>query len=499
MSTFKDRKRDKLKELRKIELPKMEKKDINIEEYVNAREQEIRAMEDALKNSVSIIGQRAYQMLPRLLRRRAAGNNPKKMPFGLRGFGKIDEASVKRKKRRFRCKPRLWFKRQNTGKRLKATHIWHAKRFRMVNIWGHRIAWTTNEKSRRRLLRAACKTCVIHDASYYACIQMNKEELRSMVDPNDQRLGSGDIEIVLYEPNGFPFKCLGPVFVDAEFKVYAHPEIASRLPGHSHEDLCMFELRGPQTQDLLSKIELSQQCKVFSVKRSCESTSGVNLIIPQVEAKEYWKKLVFRNHRVAGIDNLHVISTESGQPCYPFDYAGTHGFKSYWERVSVEMNEKYNAKPPAKRPDYKKLGIEDPFDLKLADDAWVVRGHSLLSFFKDNIDFGFEDLTSKFSERFGISRDIVSDLLPKAYFEVELDIHRGAIQEFCRIYTEEKEHCGYVTSSMFSLRRGHAYGIGVVNFSAIKKLKETRYNVVLVKNITSNTFREAKLSLIYLP
>ena len=53
-----------------------------------------------------------------------------------------------------------------------ATHLWHAKRFRMERRWGVMVATKANEFGVRAASRFARKTCVVHDASYLAPIEM---------------------------------------------------------------------------------------------------------------------------------------------------------------------------------------------------------------------------------------------------------------------------------------------------------------------------------------
>jgi ribonuclease P/MRP protein subunit POP1 len=53
------------------------------------------------------------------------------------------------------------------------THIWHAKRMKMVNLFGWRLAFKDNEKNSLRIYKSANRSCIIHDASYYTCIELS--------------------------------------------------------------------------------------------------------------------------------------------------------------------------------------------------------------------------------------------------------------------------------------------------------------------------------------
>lgn len=52
------------------------------------------------------------------------------------------------------------------------THMYHAKRFHMVNIWGHRLPLTPTLKSFRPAYRASRRKVLAHDASYFGVIEI---------------------------------------------------------------------------------------------------------------------------------------------------------------------------------------------------------------------------------------------------------------------------------------------------------------------------------------
>ena len=52
------------------------------------------------------------------------------------------------------------------------THVWHAKRSHMENIWGHRLASQNNALGRRALARAAGRYCCVHDRSYMQIVEL---------------------------------------------------------------------------------------------------------------------------------------------------------------------------------------------------------------------------------------------------------------------------------------------------------------------------------------
>jgi ribonuclease P/MRP protein subunit POP1 len=57
---------------------------LNVDKFVKAREYEIKALEDGLKKSKAVLTTRAFQNVPKDLRRRTASHNVKRVPKRLR-------------------------------------------------------------------------------------------------------------------------------------------------------------------------------------------------------------------------------------------------------------------------------------------------------------------------------------------------------------------------------------------------------------------------------
>ena len=58
--------------------------DLDVAAYVGAREFEIRALEDGMQRSKTAVTSRAFQKVPRSMRRRTASHNVKRIPRRLR-------------------------------------------------------------------------------------------------------------------------------------------------------------------------------------------------------------------------------------------------------------------------------------------------------------------------------------------------------------------------------------------------------------------------------
>ena len=165
------RKRQKLSEMRSVDkqVVNFDNAEIRIQDFVNARQAEIKALEKVITNSVSMVGQRVFQTLPKHLRRRASSHNIKRLPFGLRKYAQNqlekdgDSVPIVTKKKKASWKLRY---KSKTKLKYLDTHIWHAKRMKMVTMWGHRLADRPTEKSYHRLYRYAQTKSKLHDMSY---------------------------------------------------------------------------------------------------------------------------------------------------------------------------------------------------------------------------------------------------------------------------------------------------------------------------------------------
>ncbi|EJC98842.1 POP1-domain-containing protein [Fomitiporia mediterranea MF3/22] len=208
---------------------------IDVEKFAEARAFEINAMQNAMDNVAAIGTQRVWQTLPRHLRRRAASHDVRRVPARLRQKARSEmdtpakpaskKKLSKRGKEKTITKTEKFLKRQKDKTWLE-THIWHAKRMHMENMWGYRLAQTPTEKSFRPSHRASLHGCILHDASYEAIIELKgpeatlKEILASCSDP--QSVGPGAIRFSngsrichthMYKPKSYPFDLIGPIEV----------------------------------------------------------------------------------------------------------------------------------------------------------------------------------------------------------------------------------------------------------------------------------------------
>lgn len=208
---------------------------LEVEKFAQARAFEISAMQRAMKTAKEAGTQRAFQSLPRHLRRRAASHNIRRLPERLRARarGEVpkDAAKPKRVTRsmlgRHRQRPGLkaeMFRKRQMGKMWLETHVWHAKRMHMTEIWGHRLAERPTAKAFRASYRASQHGALVHDASYYQYFELEGPlgDLQAVLDticdpaaisPGSKRYSSGSREVTVdvYDPEAtYPRGRIGP-------------------------------------------------------------------------------------------------------------------------------------------------------------------------------------------------------------------------------------------------------------------------------------------------
>ncbi|KIP10247.1 hypothetical protein PHLGIDRAFT_267125 [Phlebiopsis gigantea 11061_1 CR5-6] len=206
---------------------------LDVERFAEARAFEMNAMHSAMQNARTSGTQRAWQQLPRHLRRRAASHDVRRVPARLREKAReeMDTSKAKKKsipkrgkgKRPSRTKVLL---RRQEQKVWLETHIWHAKRMHMEELWGYRLAATPTEKSHRPSHRASMHGSILHDASYMGLIELRGPDfvLKATFDsccdaqtpsPAAKRYqgGSRTCDTHLYERGAYPLGLIAPITV----------------------------------------------------------------------------------------------------------------------------------------------------------------------------------------------------------------------------------------------------------------------------------------------
>ncbi|WFD06479.1 ribonuclease P [Malassezia vespertilionis] len=171
---------------------------LDLDAAIAARKEEILALHRAMVHARESTNMRAWQLLPRHLRRRAASHNPLRLPKRLRAKGHSElRASNTAPKTRSQVRRRApertlcGFIRRRASLIHRAskhtrvwleTHLWHAKRFRMSGDkqaqdggegrFGYCLAEMPHLKKFRASWRSAAEYATLHDASYYTVFRL---------------------------------------------------------------------------------------------------------------------------------------------------------------------------------------------------------------------------------------------------------------------------------------------------------------------------------------
>ncbi|KAF9958011.1 hypothetical protein BGZ72_001040 [Mortierella alpina] len=529
---------------------------LDIVNFAEARAFEINAMHTGMERSKDASAERAFQSLPRNLRRRAASHNIKRLPVRLRerAMREVDTDPKKgnkpdnrHKKRRPGTIAQEYLRRQGT-KRWLETHIWHAKRMKMVELWGYKLAEHSNEHGIKSAYKSSHHQCILQDSSYNGCLEITgtksdiSEVFRRMLDPTMPTLGSAryltgkrKYTAFLYESDSFPQKLIAPVDflwrqdaatettmeVDEQSKngqlwAWVHPSaleatkikvqeaiskanMTERVHMKDLENsLVLFDFTGPRSTALLQAVlypcrseagrPYEEAHKVWEVVSNLRSSSslppgavlsllvedprlsfphkaeprpasipnertraaqdlithwpatvatssiwdnqererlldtmtpesklndrraqnlipgtklipseddsripvllvqregkpqiqraagggssefecGWTLVLPKGWAMPFWKSFIFAGARPGGLREHRSFHFETQQSCFPYDFPNTEAYRTYVSDYQKAAQAKYERKPVAKRINYSKLGVDDPFG-----PAWI--------------------------------------------------------------------------------------------------------------------------------
>lgn len=164
--------------LSEVSLPRL----IDVETFVQARSLELSHFLTVLGDKAAVGGgsstKLAFQLLPKHMRRRAMSHNSHRVPARIRSRTEATAAS-KRPCRKFRRHSQYLLKAyERRSRRCKwlETHIWHAKRMKMTELWGYKLALYPNDKGIRAMYRFVMNDCGLYDSSYYAVLKVFRPE-----------------------------------------------------------------------------------------------------------------------------------------------------------------------------------------------------------------------------------------------------------------------------------------------------------------------------------
>ena len=89
--------------------------------------------------------------------------------------------------------------------------------------------------------------------------------------------------------------------------------------------------------------------------------SGWDVILPCGWSMPFLMNLVYRGARAAGLKEVHSIAVEAGVFSYPNCFPDTAAGREWELHDWQELQAKHERIPPAKRPNFNKLGVQAPF------------------------------------------------------------------------------------------------------------------------------------------
>ncbi|KAH0795215.1 ribonucleases P/MRP protein subunit POP1 [Histomonas meleagridis] len=221
---------------------------------------------------------RVFQRLPKHLRRRAMSYDIRKVPRAMRPSvqGQVEsalEAKLRNKPKgrdhqKYRYHGTNQAVHRNEKHRWLETHLWHAKRFHMVDLWDWKIPLAPTMKQTRNFIRMTAESCTIRDISYTTIISLKGTHenlinvLTKFMKPNSRIEPSLHIMFgaEFYQPNGYP---IGPVQLfwisDSHLWIISHPTLKSELGSSLHDGSYELEI-------IDGKINIFEVCGPLSTK-----------------------------------------------------------------------------------------------------------------------------------------------------------------------------------------------------------------------------------------
>ena len=204
---------------------------INLGELLEARGEEVDMCEKVVMSNHEKMA--VTQRVPIYMRRRVMNHHMRRIPVfaRLQALKSLSGAAAKSKKMKYKkhrirklCKS-MDFRRRQKDFRWLETHLWHAKRFKIIQKWGYKIPLYCNDKILRSLHRDVTTKTAVCDISYYCWVELEGEQSTLITElsfltnqatglgfaANDVIDGSREGNVVLYEPGSYPRGCIGPV------------------------------------------------------------------------------------------------------------------------------------------------------------------------------------------------------------------------------------------------------------------------------------------------
>eukprot|EP01117_Protostelium_nocturnum_P015477 TRINITY_DN6012_c0_g1_i1.p1 TRINITY_DN6012_c0_g1~~TRINITY_DN6012_c0_g1_i1.p1 ORF type:complete len:672 (+),score=252.23 TRINITY_DN6012_c0_g1_i1:25-2040(+) len=247
--------------------------------------------------------------------------------------------------------------------------------------------------------------------------------------------------------------------------------------------------------------------------------SGWDLILPKGWGMPFWMSFIYAGARACALLDVQTIDFEQGKLSTTVDYPDTLSGRTEEVREKKEKEERYAKIPPAKRVNYKKMGVKNPFG---PDWEGLFGGN-------ENMQIDSTKLNFFVARKLSDARSSQSNSLVRVSLRSMMKgrIHKNAeiflptssdleqwkkdpntpfINHQTKLFgkkqvPQSRKAIGYITSGGYSFVRGRGFGIGYCLTSQIiplleRQLKKNQIfeDIVLVRNADSPLYRPALIT-----
>src|ERR1700722_2094211 len=120
-------------------------------------------------------------------------------------------------------------------------------------------------------------------------------------------------------------------------------------------------LRPLRQDDRIPILLIQRSLGSSPIMSDSQGLHGWTLIIPAGWSMAFFSSLTFTGTRVGGQRECRTQSFEAGSAYFPHDYPSTAAYYLHADANEAEEKARWERKPPAKRPNFEKLGTRSPW------------------------------------------------------------------------------------------------------------------------------------------
>ena len=192
------------------------------------------------------------------------------------------------------------------------THLWHAKRFHMVDKYGWKVPYTPTQKCTRHSYHSIAKNCAVIDTSYQSIYQLSSDNqslllqtLSPILTPSLSLSSSlhslTSVTTTMFYPNAFPYGAIGPVNIlpisVSSVWLLLHPAMVSEFVTLSNKfpdqmecsditaEIGVLQLVGPSSLSTLLKAlppDLDTERDTGAWYESCNNSPGLSDLLEKM-------------------------------------------------------------------------------------------------------------------------------------------------------------------------------------------------------------------------